>query len=112
MRYVTLDVWVDRGRKGVNGGMRKCVAVVEKRGAFEEWLQKRYVHSYDRYRAQRAVVKQAGMVAKKWQIGDVVNVCGMITRSIKICFGKRQRLKVKGGQARDKIAYDISKIDK
>ena len=34
-------------------------AVAEKRGAVEEWLQSRDSVTYDRYRAQRVVVKQA-----------------------------------------------------
>ena len=34
------------------------LAVAEKRRAFEEWLQRRDRDTYDRYRAQRAVVKQ------------------------------------------------------
>ena len=34
------------------------VAVAEKRKAFEEWLQIRDMDTYDRYWAQRAVVKQ------------------------------------------------------
>ena len=32
-------------------------AVAEKRRAFEEWLQRRDRVTYDRYRAQRVVVK-------------------------------------------------------
>ena len=34
-------------------------AVAEKRSAFEEWLQRRDRVTYDRYRAQRVVVKQS-----------------------------------------------------
>ena len=33
-------------------------AVTEKRRAFEEWLQRRDRVTYDRYRAQRVVVKR------------------------------------------------------
>ena len=40
-------------------------AVAEKRRAFEEWLQKRDRVTYDRYRAQRVVVKLAVQVAKR-----------------------------------------------
>ena len=39
-------------------------AVAEKRRAFEEWLQRKDEVTYDRYRAQRVVVKQA-VQAKK-----------------------------------------------
>ena len=37
-------------------------AVAEKRRAFEEWLQRRDRVTYERYRAQRVVVKQAVQV--------------------------------------------------
>ena len=40
-------------------------AVAEKRRAFEEWLQRRDRVTYDRYRAQRLVVKRAVQVAKR-----------------------------------------------
>ena len=40
-------------------------AVDEKRRAFEEWLQRRDRVTYDRYRAQRVVVKLAVQAAKK-----------------------------------------------
>ena len=41
------------------------LAVAEKRRDFEEWLQKTDRDTYDKYRAQRAVVKQAVKVAKR-----------------------------------------------
>ena len=64
--------------------------VEEKRRAFEEWLQRRDRVIYDRYRAQRVVVKRAVQVAKKEQrTGDGKSDWGMISRVIKICFGKR-----------------------
>ena len=37
----------------------------EKRRAFEEWLQRRDMVTYDRYRAQRAAVKLAVQGAKR-----------------------------------------------
>ena len=40
-------------------------AVAEKRRAFEEWLQRRDRVTYDRYRAQRVVVKLAVKAAKR-----------------------------------------------
>ena len=62
----------------------------EKRRAFEEWLQRRDRVIYDRYRAQRVVVKRAVQVAKKeWRTGDGKSDWGMISRVTKICFGKR-----------------------
>ena len=39
--------------------------MAEKRRDFEEWLQRRDRVIYVRYRAQRAVVKQAVIVAKR-----------------------------------------------
>ena len=51
--------------RGVNGGMKKWVGwSQEKRRAFEEWLQRRDRVTYDRYRAQSAVVKRAVQVTK------------------------------------------------
>ena len=47
-------------------------AVADKRRAFEEWLQRRDMVTYDRYRAQRVVVKRAVQVAKRmadWRWG-------------------------------------------
>ena len=40
-------------------------AVVEKRRAFEEWLQRRDIVTYDKYRAQRVAVKLAVEAAKR-----------------------------------------------
>ena len=48
-------------------------AVAEKRRAFEEWLQRRERLTYDRYRAQRVVVKRAVKVVKimaDWRWGE------------------------------------------
>ena len=39
-------------------------AAAEKRRAFEEWLQRRDTVTYDRYQAQRVVVKRAVQVAE------------------------------------------------
>ena len=66
------------GMRRVGGQRRKGseevgVAVAEKRRAFEEWLQRRDRDTYDRYREQRAVVKQAVKVGKKmadWRWGE------------------------------------------
>ena len=40
-------------------------AVAEKRRSFEEWLQRRDMVTYDRYRAQRVAVKLAVQAAKR-----------------------------------------------
>ena len=45
-------------------------AVTKKRRAFEEWLQRRDWVTYDRYRAQRGVVKWAVELQKEWRAGD------------------------------------------
>ena len=48
-------------------------AVAEKRRAFEEWLQRRDRVTYERYRAQRVVVKREVKVAKRmadWRWGE------------------------------------------
>ena len=60
-------------RKGIEWWNEEdCRAVAEKRRAFEEWLQRRDRLTYDRYRAQRFVVKRAVKVAKRmadWRWG-------------------------------------------
>ena len=43
--------------------------MAEKRRAFEEWLQRRDRLIYERYRAQRVVVKRAVKVAKRMADG-------------------------------------------
>ena len=49
-----------QGRKGSEWWNEELGrAVAEKRRAFEEWLQRRDRVTYDRYRAQRVVVKLA-----------------------------------------------------
>ena len=51
--YVAWDVWTGREEMGVSGGRKKIPA-------FEEWQQRRERVTYDRYWAQKAVVKRAG----------------------------------------------------
>ena len=54
------------GYKGIEWWNEKVGrAVAEKRRAFEEWLQRRDLVTYDIYRAQRVVVKRAVQVAKR-----------------------------------------------
>ena len=55
----------------MNGGMKwvaekRREAVAEKRRAFEEWLQRRDRVTYDKYRAQRVVVKRADTGHREW----------------------------------------------
>ena len=65
------------------------IAVAEKRRAFEEWLTRRDRVTYDRYRAQRVVVKRALQVTKRLRTGDGESDWGMISRVTKKFFGKR-----------------------
>ena len=46
-----------RGGRRVNGGVRKWCGSGEKRRAFKSWLQRRHGDSYDKYRAERAVME-------------------------------------------------------
>ena len=52
-----------KGSEWPNGKVGRAVA--GNRKAFEEWLQRRDRVTYDRYRAQRMVVKREVKVAKK-----------------------------------------------
>ena len=52
----------------------------KKRRAFEEWLQRRDRVTYDRYRAQRVVVKLSVQAAKEWRTGDGESDWEMISR--------------------------------
>ena len=58
------------------------VTMAEKKREFEEWLQRRERDTYERYRAQKAVV-QAVKSRKEWLTGDGMSDCGMISREIK-----------------------------
>ena len=74
MMYVTWDLWAGREEKGREWWSDEVgVVVAENRWDFEEWLQRRDTVTYDRYRAQKAVVKQTGKVAKTiadWRVGE------------------------------------------
>ena len=63
--------------------------VAEKRRHFYEWLQRRDRVTYDRYRAQRVVVKRAVQVAKRMAKRRKGEDCGMISRVTITYFGKR-----------------------
>ena len=65
-------------------------AVAKTRRAFEGWLQRRDRVTYDRYRAQRVVLKLAqSKLQKEWRTGDGESDWGMISMVTKKCFGKR-----------------------
>ena len=55
--------------------------VAEKRRAFEEWLLRRDMITYDRYRAHRVIVKRAVKVEKRMtECGDGEIGWGMVSR--------------------------------
>ena len=64
-------------------------AVAEKRRAFEEWLLRRDRVTYDRYRAQRVVVKLAVKVAKRRASRRWGERLANDSEGKKRCFGKR-----------------------
>ena len=75
-------------KMGMNSEMKNWAGRWPKRArAFEEWLQRRDRVTYNKYRAQRVVVKRAD--AKEWRTGDGESDWGMISRVTKRCFGKR-----------------------
>ena len=84
-----------------------CRAVAEKRRAFEEWLQRRDTLTYDRYRAQRVVVKRAVKVAKRMAIGHGESDRGIISR-VRNMFWKEVKRVKKGEQARDEMVKDVN----
>ena len=96
--YMTRDLW--------EGAEKKCVDV----SVAEKWLWRKDYNSYDRYRAQRAVMKQAVKIAQKWQIGNGESGWGMISSVIKRCFGKVVKRVKKGEHARDEMVKDVINI--
>ena len=82
----------DREERGVNGEMKKWVGPSPKR---EELLRNSFREDielpmgYDKYCAQRVVVKLAVKVANEWRTGDAESDWGLISRVTKICLGKR-----------------------
>ena len=82
------------------------MAVAEKRRAFEKWLQRRDRDTYDRYRARRAVVKQAVKVAKRmadWWWGERL---GNDFEGNKTMFWREVKRARKSEQARDEMVKD------
>ena len=75
-----------REESGVSdGAMNFFLADAEKRITLEEYLQRRDRYTYDRYRAQRAMVKQE---VKFVASGDGESCRGMISRETKNIFEK------------------------
>ena len=83
-------------------------AVAEKRRAFEEWLQRRDRVTYDRYRAQRVVVKLAVQSAKRMSNRRWGERLGNDFEGNKKMFWKEVKRVRKGGQARDKMVKDVN----
>ena len=83
------------------------MGVAERRRAFEEWLQRRDRDAYARYRAQRAVVKQAVKVTKRmdWRWEELLG--NDFERKIKMFWKEVKRVR-KGEQARDEMVMDVN----
>ena len=100
-------MWAGREEKGVNGGVKKFgLAVAENRRALEEWLQRRNRDTCDRYRAQRAIVKQTVKVAKRmadWRWGERL---GNDFEGSKKMFWKEVKQMRKGEQVREERVKD------
>ena len=94
-----------REETGVYGGMKKWVGRWPKR-AFEEWLS--VPCTYDRYRAQRVVVKRAVQVAKRKVDRRTGGRLGNDSDDNKNMFWKEVKRVRKGKQARDEMVKDIN----
>ena len=81
------------------------LAVIEKRRA-EEWLQRRDRDTYDRYRAQRAVVKQAVKVAKRMADWRWREPLGNAFEGKKMFWKEVQR--VRKGEQRDEKVKNVN----
>ena len=105
------------GMRRVGGQRRKgsewwneevCWALAVKRRALEEWLQRRDRVTYDRYRAQRVVVKLAVQAAKR--MADLLRGerLGNDFDGNKTMFWKEAKRVRKGEQAREEMAKDVN----
>ena len=83
-------------------------AVAEKRRAFEEWLQRKDVVTYDRYRAQRVAVKLAVQAAKIMADRQWGERLGNDFEGNKKMFWKEVKRVRKGKQAREEIVKDVN----
>ena len=84
------------------------MVVAEKQRAFEEWLQRRDRDTYDRYRVQRAVVKQSIKVAKRmadWRWGE--RLWNDFEGHKKMFWREVKRMR-KSEQARDEMVKDVN----
>ena len=83
-------------------------AVAEKRGAFEEWLQRRDRVTYDRYRAQRVTVKLAVQASKRIADRRWGERLGNDFEGNKKMFWKEVKRVRKGEQAMEEMVKDVS----
>ena len=82
-------------------------AVAEKRRAFEQWLQRRDRFTYDRYRAQRVVVKLAVQAAKRMADRRWGERFRNDFEGNKKMFGKEVKRVRKGEQAKEETVKDM-----
>ena len=83
-------------------------AVTEKRRAFEEWLQRRDMVTYDRYWAQRVAVKLAVQAAKRMTDRRWGERLGNDFDGNKKMFWKKVKRVKKGERAREEMVKDVS----
>ena len=83
-------------------------AVAETRRAFEEWLHRRESVTYDRYRAQRVVVKLAAQAAKRMADRRWKEPLDKDFEGNKKLFWKEVKRVRKGEQARDEMVNDVN----
>ena len=83
-------------------------AVAVKRKVFVEWQKRRDRVTYDRYWAQRVVVKQAVQVAKRMADRRWVELLGNDLEINKKMFWKEVKRVKKGEQAREEIVKDVN----
>ena len=83
-------------------------SVVEKRRAYEQWLQRTDRVTYDRYRAQRVAVKLAVQAAKRMADRGWGERLGNDFEFNKRMFWKEVKRVRKGEQAREEMVKDVN----
>ena len=89
-------------------GLALVTSIIIIKFYFEEWLQRRDRDTYDRYRAQRAVVKKIVKVVERmtdWQYGP--RLWNYYEKNI-MTFWKEVKRERKGEQARDEMVKDVN----
>ena len=82
--------------------------VAKRRKAFEEWLQRRDKVTYDRYQAQRVVVKLAVKAAKRMVDRQWGEQLGNDFKGNKKMFWKEVKRVRQGEQGREEMVKDIN----